>query len=145
MDETIALLALFKSGGAPNVFVNPGTTPAATTQTVFVSVTVGSTCTITWGGQMGPSNGGASTAPATDVVEATPQFDGGALPGGSVIGLGASELNKACSIAPPLSKVSGLVPGSTHTIGYLLTDFTAPANTFILPGAGVAGIFWWSP
>ena len=130
---------------APGVEVIAGPTAPATTQTVQASVTVGASGSIIFGGMMGPAQSGGSTAPTTDVVEATPQLDGSALPGGSIVGVAASEMNKACSIAPPLSRVNGLVPGSVHTVGYLMDDVTTPTNTFLLPGAGSAGVFWWSP
>jgi hypothetical protein len=131
--------------GAPNVATNAAATAPATTQTLQVTVRVGRSGTITWMGQMGVAQSGGSTAPVTDVVELVPLLDGAALPAGSVSGEAAAPIGHACSMALPASMVTGLVPGSVHTIAIQASDFTTPANTFLLPAAGVAGIQWWSP
>ena len=137
------------SGGAPGVALNPAATPAATTQTISTSVRVGRSGTITWGGSMGTANQPPSTAPVTDVIEVVPLLDGGPVPAAGPTSTGpsagAQPIGHACAIPVPFVSVSGLVPGSTHTIALQASDFTVPANTFNLPGAGAAGIVWWSP
>jgi hypothetical protein len=123
---------------APVFGKNAASSPAATKQIFEVSVVVGPSGKIAFTASMNVQ-GGAGTAPAGDKIlfQSTLDTVSGAGSIGQLVEL--SPAGKQASACFP-AEATGLVPGSTHTVGIQATDSDHPGDTFELSAGGVASV-----